>query len=64
TEDCAAEGWCDDMSVFTQKGKAVLQAEYTDTAVDFLAACERATINGFSAIQKQRDLDAWRRSCP
>ncbi|MFH1430785.1 MAG: endo alpha-1,4 polygalactosaminidase [Candidatus Uhrbacteria bacterium] len=64
TEDCAAEGWCDDMSVFTQKGKAVLQAEYTDTDVDFLAACERATINGFSAIQKQRDLDAWRRSCP
>jgi hypothetical protein len=30
TEDCFAQGWCEEMEPFIRKGKAVLAAEYTD----------------------------------
>ncbi len=64
TEDCFAEGWCDDMLPFVQMGKPVLAAEYADTGVDFGQICQEADRLRFSLILKNRELDAWRESCP
>jgi hypothetical protein len=41
-----------------KENKAVLMSEYTDTGVDFGAACTWAKAHQFSAILKGRDLDA------
>lgn len=64
TEDCYAEGWCEAMLPFLHAGKAVFAAEYTDTGVDFEAACDQLVPAGFSLILKDRELSAWRRTCP
>ncbi len=67
TEDCFAEEWCDAMAPFVAAGKAVFAAEYTDelSASQFLdRVCPQADALGFSAILKDRDLDARRRACP
>jgi hypothetical protein len=63
TEDCYDQGWCDSLAPFLAAGKAVLAAEYTDTSVDFEEACARLEPAGFSLIQKDRDLSAWREAC-
>jgi len=64
TEDCFAEGWCEDVSPFIQTGKPVLAAEYTDTGVILEQLCPEAARLGFNLILKNRDLDPWRQSCP
>jgi endo-alpha-1,4-polygalactosaminidase (GH114 family) len=67
TEDCFADDWCEQMQSFITAGKAVLAAEYTDqmTAGQFSSqVCPRAATLSFSAILKDRDLDAWRHACP
>lgn len=67
TEDCFAQDWCDEMAPFVAAGKAVFAAEYTDelTLDQFLdQVCPQAGVLRFSAILKDRDLDAWRRACP
>jgi endo-alpha-1,4-polygalactosaminidase (GH114 family) len=67
TEDCFAQGWCGEVAPFVEAGKAVFAAEYTDelTVDRFLdGVCPQAEAMGFSAILKDRDLDAWRRGCP
>ena len=64
TEDCFNDGWCDDVKSYADDDKAVFQCEYTDTKVDFSAACTSASKNKFSAILKKRDLDAWIQFCP
>lgn len=64
TEDCFLEGWCPQFEVFTKKGKAVFQTEYTDTGIDFNAACTYAKSKNFTAVLKHRDLDAYRKTCP
>lgn len=67
TEDCYADGWCDEMAPFAAAGKAVFAAEYTDrmTERQFVnAICPQAGSQGLSAILKHRDLDAWRVACP
>jgi len=67
TEDCFAEGWCDEFDPFTASGKAVFAAEYTDqlTTNQFLTqVCPQAATMDISAILKDRDLDAWRLACP
>jgi hypothetical protein len=64
TEDCFAEGWCEDMLPFIQSGKPVFAAEYDDTGVDFYAVCSKASEMGFSVILKRRSLDASRTICP
>ena len=64
TEDCFAEGWCEDMLPFIQSGKPVFAAEYDDTGVDFSAVCSKASEMGFSVILKRRSLDASRTICP
>jgi hypothetical protein len=64
TEDCFAEGWCEDMKPFTQTGKPVFAAEYTDMDASLEHLCPQAQPLQFSLILKNRDLDAWRVTCP
>ena len=67
TEGCFAQEWCDAVAPFVTAGKAVFAAEYTDRyrVSQFLdQVCPQAAALGFSAILKNRDLDAWRRACP
>ncbi len=63
-EDCFVQGWCNQFVPFIQAGKPVFAAEYTDTGVDFAAACAWGREHGFSFIQKNRILTAFRRTCP
>ena len=66
TEDCFAQGWCALARPFIENGKAVLAAEYSDewTEAQFKAqVCPQATAWRFSAILKNRALDAWRVTC-
>ena len=64
TEDCFAQGWCQQMYPFIAAGKAVFAAEYTDTKTDLAEICPQARELQFSLILKQRRLDAWRAGCP
>jgi hypothetical protein len=64
TEDCFDQGWCGDMSPFVANGKPVFMCEYTDTGVSFSNACAEAASLNFTAILKNRDLDAWLETCP
>ena len=64
TEDCFAEGWCEDIIPFTQTGKPVLAAEYTDTGASIEQLCPEAKARNFSLILKTRELDAWQQTCP
>ncbi len=64
TEDCFAEGWCEDIMPFIQTGKPVFAAEYTDTGVSIEQLCPEAKQLNFSLILKNRDLDAWQQTCP
>jgi hypothetical protein len=63
-EDCYDQGWCADLLPFIAAGKPVFAAEYTDTGVDFPAACAWGREHRFSFIQKDRDLTALRNTCP
>lgn len=58
TEDCFAQGWCAIFSPFSESGKPVLAAEYSDTGVDLDAFCALARELAFSPILKERDLMA------
>jgi hypothetical protein len=67
TEDCFADEWCEEMSPFTNAGKAIFAAEYTNQfATDqFLdQVCPQAEALNLDVILKDRDLDAWRQACP
>lgn len=64
TEACYDDGWCDEILPYAAQGKPVYAAEYTDTSVDFDAACEYAKINDISMILKDRDLTSFYKSCP
>ncbi len=63
-EDCFDQGWCEMLLPFIQAGKPVFAAEYTDTGITLDQFCPLAKALNFSAILKNRDLDAWRESCP
>ncbi len=63
TEDCFADGWCDQVADYARAGKPVYAAEYTDTGVDFAAACATAPAN-YHFIQKDRDLTRSLETCP
>jgi hypothetical protein len=64
TESCFVQGWCEEMRVFTQRGKPVYIVEYTDEEVDLPALCAHARQHGFIALLKHRELDGkFRRSC-
>jgi endo-alpha-1,4-polygalactosaminidase (GH114 family) len=67
TEDCFADEWCEEMAPFTDIGKVVFAAEYTNqlTVKQFLnQVCPQADVMNLDAILKHRDLDAWRLACP
>ena len=64
TEDCYFYGWCGRMLPFIEAGKAVFAAEYTDMDVDFEAACAWGRDHKVSFSLKNRNLDAWRQTCP
>ena len=63
TEDCFVQGWCDQVLPFIAAGKAVFAAEYTDTGVDFQAACAWGRAHAISFILKNRILTAFRDTC-
>ncbi len=63
TEDCFAEGSCEQMSPFVEAGKAVFAAEYTDSGITLGDLCPQARQLKFSAILKHRNLHAWRHAC-
>lgn len=63
TEDCYVQGWCESMLPFLQAGKAVFAAEYTDSGVDFQAACKALQPLGFGLILKERELTSSRWTC-
>jgi len=58
TEDCYDQGWCADVKAYVDNNKPVFMSEYTDTGVDFNAACTWGTPKKYSPILKGRDLDA------
>jgi hypothetical protein len=63
TEDAFVNGWANEMRPYVDAGEPVFAAEYTDTDVNFDAACERSETFGFSTILKHRELDAWLETC-
>ncbi len=63
TEDCFDEEWCEEMLPFIKAGKPVFAAEYTDTGITLGDFCPQARELNFSAIFKNRDLDAYMESC-
>jgi hypothetical protein len=58
TEDCFVDDWCDDMKAYTNHDKAMFMCEYSDTKVDFAAACSAGKALKFSPILKGRELDS------
>ena len=64
TEDCYDQGWCADVSAYVDDGKPVFMSEYTDTGVNFAAACTWAKPKKYSPILKGRNLDAPVQFCP
>ncbi len=63
-EDCAVYGECANFQPFLKQGKAVFQIEYTDKFNSINDFCPVANANGYSAIFKNRELDAWANLCP
>ena len=63
TEDCFYYGWYEEMTVFIDAGKAVFAAEYTDLTQNLDGVCELSKRIGFSTILKNRNLNAWIKSC-
>lgn len=57
TEDCFADGWCEATAPYIAAQKPVFAIEYTDTAVDFSAACKYGANSGLAFILKDRDLN-------
>ncbi len=64
TEDCFSDGWCPQVAAYAAQGKPILAAEYTDTDVNWPAACAYGAANGYSMILKDRDLNAELQTCP
>lgn len=67
TEDCFQQGWCAQLQPFAAAHKAVFAVEYTDvtTSATFHASyCPQAASAGYAATFKNRNLDAWRDTCP
>lgn len=55
TEDCAADGWCDQVRPYAAAGKPVFAIEYGSRA-KFARACDAVAGWGFSMIRKDMDL--------
>ena len=57
TEGCFAEGWCGSVLPYAVAGKPVYAIEYTNTFLDFAAACTYGRAHGVSFILKDLALD-------
>lgn len=55
-EGCFEWGFCGELAPYTQKGKPIFAIEYTDSGIDFAAACAEAKARGISMILKDREL--------
>jgi hypothetical protein len=64
TEDAYLFNWIGDILPFIAAGKPIFAAEYTDTEVDFQAACRYGKAHGIDFILKNRILTAYRVKCP
>ncbi|MFI5958733.1 endo alpha-1,4 polygalactosaminidase [Cryptosporangium sp. NPDC051539] len=56
-EECAAYGECDELTPFTDAGKAVFHVEYSDEP------CRKKIPPGFSSLRKNLELDAFVKTC-
>jgi hypothetical protein len=63
TEGCFDQGWCKEMALFIDAGKAVFAAEYTDTGITLDDFCADARAMRFSATLKDRGLDQALEAC-
>ncbi|WP_233221541.1 endo alpha-1,4 polygalactosaminidase [Streptomyces carminius] len=59
-EECAEFGECAKLAPFTERGKAVLHAEYALPTEEFCGLSRRL---GLSSIRKRLALGAWRSTC-
>ena len=64
TEDAFHYDWAEAMRPYVEAGKPVFATEYTDLPGDFETACRKSKALGFSTILKNRNLNAWTRTCP
>jgi len=60
-ENCLTDGWCADLSVYPNTGRAILAAEYAQPSA---AVCAVAAELGLSLIFKRHALTRWRQICP
>ena len=66
-EDCWTQGWCNQLAPYHSAGKAVFTVEYSDAMTSsafHTNVCPKAQAAGFYAIFKNRNLDAYRETCP
>ncbi|MAT42141.1 MAG: endo alpha-1,4 polygalactosaminidase [Anaerolineaceae bacterium] len=63
-EDCFAEGWCDEYTVFINQGKAVFVLEYSDRFPDKETTCQKAQSLGLTVVFKNRSLNEFADNCP
>ncbi|KIQ54550.1 endo alpha-1,4 polygalactosaminidase [Meiothermus taiwanensis] len=64
TEECFAQGWCDQTRPMVQAGKPVLNIEYTDTRIKSASQfCASSISMGIFSILKRRELDGWVEEC-
>lgn len=64
TEECFAQGWCNQTRPMVQAGKPVLNIEYTDTRIKSASQfCSSTTSLGIFSILKRRELDGWVEEC-
>lgn len=61
TENCFADGWCDEIIPYLHSGRAVLAAEYTSVSPQACAGLGQA---GVSVIFKTYDLTRDLQTCP
>lgn len=59
-EQCFQFNECASFSPFIARGKAVFEVEYQLAPSQF---CAQANALHFSAMQKRKELDAWRATC-
>lgn len=64
TEDCFVYDECKLMKPFIDAGKQVVDTEYTDTGVTLDSLCPQVKQLGIDIIFKDRDLTAFRQTCP
>ncbi|HXW59234.1 MAG TPA: endo alpha-1,4 polygalactosaminidase, partial [Solirubrobacteraceae bacterium] len=63
TEECAGRKECGDLKPFTEAHKAVWSVEYSAYKLKPSQFCPEANKEGFMAVQKNVELDAWNAPC-